>query len=113
MIFLGAFEEFSPGMGFPSMREYLQEEPYETKQAVLERLRAGNVHMTAPGVILDVISGENTYQPLLHMNDGEYTWTTRLIYYIDRYNLRLPMEVENGFLRKAAYDGTNVCAVRI
>ena len=102
MILLGEYEELAPGMGFPSMKDSFESEPYTTKETILNYLRAGKAHIATAARIVDVYSGENTFQPLLHLNDGEYTWTTKLIYYIDKYNLRLPSEVEQNILSKAS-----------
>ena len=102
MVFLGKYEELAPGMGFPAMRDSFAAKPYSTKAEVLSYLKSGKTHIATAARIVDVISGERTFIPLVHMNDGEYTWTSKLIYYIDRYNLRLPEDVERRILQKGS-----------
>lgn len=100
MVFLGKYDELAPGMGFPAMKDNLSPEPYKTKPLVLKYLQSGRAHIATAARIVDVYSGETTNFTLLHLNDGEFSWTTKLIYYIDRYNLRLPAEIENKILEK-------------
>ena len=35
---------------------------------------------------------------VIFMNDGKYSWTSTLIYYVEKYNLRLPLEFEKYVL---------------
>ena len=58
--------------------------------------------MVSAARVVDVITGEPTAIPIVHMNDGQYSWTTRIIYYIEKYNLRLPEKVEKTILNKAS-----------
>ena len=101
MIILGKYEEFAPGMGFPSIMGHMQPTPYGAKAKVLKYLKSGRVHMATAARIVDAVTGEAASQTLLHMNDGEYSWSSRLIYHIEKYNLRLPEDVEKNILRKA------------
>lgn len=98
MIILGKYDELGPGMGFPSIKDDFQKEPYECKEAILDYLRKGKVHMVSPGIIVDAISGENTNRRLVHMNDGVFCWSSKIIYYVEHYNLRLPKEFEEYVL---------------
>lgn len=102
MLFLGKYEEFAPGMGFPSIKEHIHDAPYDTKNAVLRYLETGNIHMTTAARVVDVFTGKPTNRQIVHMNDGEYTWTTKVIYYIEKYNLRLPKDIEENILNKAS-----------
>lgn len=101
MIFIGKYDELAPGMGYPKMKDSFKAEPYSTKEDVLKYLRSGYAHIATAARIVDVISGNQTFLPLVHYNDGEYTWTTKLIYYIEKYNLRLPENIETSILNKA------------
>lgn len=98
VIVIGKYEEFAPGMGFPSIKEHMQEEPYKSKTAVLKHLRSGNVHMVTASKIVDVLSGEATNIELVFMDDGKFSWSSKIPYYVDKYNLRLPKEFENHIL---------------
>lgn len=100
VILLGKYEEFAPNMGFPSIKEYLQDEPYESKAAVLEYLNNGNVHMVTASKITDVFTGKKVNAELVYMDDGKYSWSSKLPYYVDKYNLRLPEEFEKHVLKQ-------------
>lgn len=108
MVFIGKYDEFCPGMGFPSLKNSLRRDTYESEAAVLSYLKSGKVHMATTGLVKDVVTGETTGWPLHHMNDGKLCWTTKLIYHIEKYHLQLPEEIEQyilnrqtGYCRKA------------
>lgn len=102
MPFLDQYEELNPGNGFPKMRDHISDIPYSTKPYILEHLKSGTGHIATAARIYDCYTGEPVqgYGFLIHMNDGEYFWTNKLIYYIDRYNLRLPADIEENILKK-------------
>lgn len=100
VILLGKYEEFAPNMGFPSIKEHLQDKPYETKAVVLEYLNNGNVHMVTASKIVDVFTGERINSELVYMDDGKYSWSSKLPYYVDKYNLKLPEDFENHILKQ-------------
>ena len=100
MIILGKYDEFAPNMGFPSIREYLQNEPYKFQEAVLQYLMSGNIHMVTASRFSDVITGELTDRELVYMDDGEYSWSSKLPYYVEKYNLRLPEDFDQHVLEK-------------
>lgn len=100
MIILGKYEEFGPGMGFPSIKEYLQDEPYKSKGDILAYLNGGNVHMVTASVFNDVVTGKQTDRELVYMDDGVYSWSSKLPYYVETHNLRLPKEFETHVLKQ-------------
>ena len=100
MIVLGQYDELAPNMGFPSMRKHMTKEPYESKAAVLQHLRNGDVHMATASKVVDALSGETTNVELVFMDDGKYSWSSKIPYYVEKYNLRLPQDFENHILKK-------------
>lgn len=98
MIILGKYNEFAPNMGFPSIKDYLQKEPYESKETILKYLHNGNIHMVTASRIVDLISGETTNIELVFMDDGKYSWSSAIPYYVDKYNLKLPKAFEEHVL---------------
>ena len=100
MIILGKYEELAPGMGFPSIKKDLQKEPYETKAKILEYLRNGNVHMVTASRIVDVFTGTTVNSELVFMDDGKYSWSSKIPYYVEKYNLRLPEDFERHILNQ-------------
>ena len=92
MIILGEFDEFGPGFGLPSIKEFISSEPHEYKDTILEYMNAGNGCMASPSFITDVITGERVLRPRVTMHDGVYLWSSSLIYHVEKYNVRLPEE---------------------
>lgn len=101
MIIIGKYNELAPNMGFPSIKDHLQKEPYKSKDAILKHLRNGHVHMVTASRIVDVISGKTTNIELVFMDDGKYSWSSSIPYYVEQYNLRLPEEFEKHILNNS------------
>ena len=100
MIFLGKYEEFAPGMGFPSLKDFVCSDSYEGKEDVVEYLKMGDIHLISPSLVVDEITGKRTDWTSVHMNDGQYSWSSRFLYHVEKYNIRLQPEVEEDILRK-------------
>lgn len=94
LIVLGKYDELSPGMGFPSMVQSMENGPYPNKKKILEHLKSGKVHMASASLSKDVFTGERIDGHKLFMDDGLYSWCSSLAYYVDKYNLRLPEDFE-------------------
>lgn len=90
MIILFKYEEFGPGMGYPSIREHLRKEPYVEKEKILEYMKKGRVHMVSGQRMKDIFTGEPIEGEMLFMDDGKYSWTSKMIYYVEKYDLELP-----------------------
>lgn len=99
VIILGMYEELAPGMGFPSIKESLHDKSYESKATVLEHLKNGTVHMVTASKVVDIFTGEKTNIELVYMNDGQYSWSSKIPYYVEKYNLRLPEDFETYILK--------------
>ena len=56
--------------------------------------------MASPGFDIDILTGEKIWQTKEFMNDGEYSWTSSIVYYIDKYNVRLPQRFEQKILKQ-------------
>lgn len=98
---LGKYDELSPGMGYPSMKLSMEKNEYSGKKAIINYLKNGNVHMASASLIKDVFTGENAGGYKLFMDDGIYSWCSSLIYYVDKYNLRLPEDFETHVLKNS------------
>lgn len=94
MILLGEYEELAPGMGFPSMKVFLQDAPYEHQSAIVDYLNSGHIHMVTASRFTDVFTGERVNRELVYIDDGVYSWSSKLPYYVAKYNLRLPADFE-------------------
>jgi len=99
MISLIQYDEFGKGMGFPSLKDSLNDEKYEGQEKIVEYLKNGHVTMASPGRDIDVVTGVEIPGEKVFMNDGKYSWTTTLIHYVKKHNLRLPKEFEEYVMR--------------
>ena len=91
------FIEFGqvPGIELPSMKDSFCREPYSGRDRIIEYLKAGKKTYCAVGRARDRFSGEEIPGEWCGMTDGEYSWTSELIYYVEKYNLRLNSDFEN------------------
>ena len=100
MKILNQYEEFGPGMGFPSMKEFFQSGKYENQDKIVRYLRTGEPVMVQTMLPRDVFTGEPLGIEKVFINDGEYIWSSDLAYYVEKYNLLLPDEFIKHVLKK-------------
>ena len=97
------FREFPFGIATdPSMREWLAPEPWKDQDQVLNYLRSGLILAYPMGADLpDWFDRPNRANPLIEerrlggttpLTDGEWFWYAGLIYFIEKYNVRVPSE---------------------
>lgn len=60
------------------------------KEKILKYMKKCRVLAAAPSILRDVISGQPINKELTFMTDGVYGWRSDLLYYIDKYDLKLP-----------------------
>ena len=73
--------------------------PYERQEEVSEYLRSGgDCHAVAAGFKKDIKTGETILETVAIRDDGCFTWNSLLAYYVDTYNLRLPLDFESHIL---------------
>src|ERR1041384_1683835 len=86
------FREFPFGTpSDPSMREFMEDQPWKNQEKVLNYLRSGHILGVTMGANLtDIFDRPNRANPVIHgklkggttlMGDGEYFWYAGLIYY--------------------------------
>ncbi len=99
------YREISKNPEYPSLKDFLEENPYKCKQKILDYLRTYGILeipwdpneervdcVTADIVKFDDLSGM--------FSDGFFSWTSELIYYVDKHNLRLPRSFERYILKE-------------
>ena len=73
----------------------------DKKNKIINYLKGGEILYISPGIGIDVISGEKTLKLRKELHsDGIYEWSGKLVYYIERYNIRLPIDFEKHILDK-------------
>jgi hypothetical protein len=109
------FREFPFGTSTdPSMQECMSAEPWPDQDRVLEYLRSGHILALPMGANLpDWFDRPHQANPVINgqveggatpMGDGVWFWYAGLIYFIEKYNVRLPEE----FVQYAAEQGWRV-----
>ena len=94
-----AYREFANGSEeYPSITDSFSKEPYAGMEKIVSYLRNGKVTLCSPSTEVDVLTGEQIDSQKYLMTDGEYSWNNSLAYYVEKYNLRLPLEFEKKVL---------------
>ncbi len=95
MIVVGRFREIYKDDSLPSIYDFVSEKHYKDKDLVLKYLKNGKKSAVAPAKVKDVIAKEYINIELCCYTDGCYAWRSDLIYYVDKYNLKL----DDGFVK--------------
>lgn len=109
------YREFPFGVrSDPSMREAMSPQPWENQGKVLEYLRSGlSLGVTMGSDLTDWFDRPNKANPIINgeseggtseFTDGVWFWYAGLIYFIEKYNVRVPEE----FIQHAAAQGWRV-----
>jgi hypothetical protein len=109
------FREFPFGTSTdPSMREAMNERPWPDQENVLRYLRSGHrLAITMGADLTDWFDRPRKANPVIDgqveggatpLGDGVWFWYAGLIYFVEKYNVRLPDE----FVRHAADQGWQV-----
>lgn len=103
MIYIGKYEELSPGRGYESMKSHMEGSSYKNQDIIIKYLKSGKVDMVSAAIPRDVFTGSTIPGGKLGMNDGEYMWWSTIAYYVEKYNLRLPEYFENHILKSTVH----------
>jgi len=97
------FREFPFGtITDPSMKEFMEKRPWKNQEKILDYMRSGHVlGITMGANLTDWFDRAYKANPVIHgeveggttpMGDGEWFWYAGLIYFVEKYNVRLPEE---------------------
>lgn len=98
---IAAYDEFSPNMGYPSIRTDCRRERMPRADEVIAKLMKGDCLMASPSYGIDCFTGERLPLPRTILHDDTYCWSNAVAYYIDKHNLHLPSEIVEHFLKEA------------
>ena len=101
MIVIGKFREVYHDNTLPSITELISDTPIQNKNDVLKYLRKGKITSCSPARPHDVITNEAINIPLNCMTDGIYAWRSDVIYYFEKYNLKLDDDFIDYVLNKS------------
>ena len=83
----------------PSIKSAFENTPYNGIDRIVRYLEEGRVHLSAAGVGVDALTGKQVMHKKEILDDGEYSWSSMLPYYVKTYNMRLPKAFEDKVLR--------------
>ena len=96
---MATWKEFNP-LAKRSMKDDFADTPSPFCNEILNYLKSGEVTLASPESAMDVFSGERINGTNCILTDGEYSWSNALGYYVEKYNLRLPKELEDKILKR-------------
>lgn len=94
---MAMWKEFNP-LAEKSMKDDFSSLPSPFKNQIISYLNNGEVTLVSPTSVTDVFSGERICQTNCILTDGEYSWSNSLGYYVEKYNLQIPKELESKIL---------------
>lgn len=89
MNIVGKFREIYKDDSLPSIKDSIQNKSISEKERILHYLKSAKKGAFSPGNIKDVITGEKISGEFCCYSDGEYAWRSDIIYYVEKYNLKL------------------------
>lgn len=90
-----------------SIRDSFQNSKYENQDLILEYLKNGRIIARLPISSYDITTDAKIHDYKLLITDDKYLWNSELIYYIEKYNLRLPKEFEEKIIHQSSDDTIN------
>lgn len=81
-----------------SMKDDFSPVPSPFCNKIITYLNNGEIVLASTASAVDVFSGERINQTNCILTDGEYSWSNSLGYYIQKYNLQIPKELENKII---------------
>ena len=92
------YAELDHGYNFPKLKDSVSKEAYPNKSKIVHFLLNGEVDIARVSRATDIFSGEIIPSEVLVMHDGDFYWSNTLAYYVEKYNLRLPVDFEKHIL---------------
>lgn len=88
------WKEFNPAAK-KSIKEDFKNIASPNKSKIIEYLNAGTVVLAATSTDNDILTGEKIAPTRCILTDGEFSWPNSLGYYVEKYNLEIPRELED------------------
>lgn len=100
-----SFDEFDKGRGFPRMVDHLEKITYPYQQEIAEYLFNAEVLLWQVGYERDCFTQKWVPRSVGYAAENGYMWHTRLAWYVENYNLRLPETFEQYILSQIKKGG--------
>ena len=72
---------------------------YENKEQILNYLKKETFIFVRLDILRDIFTGDTISYENRVLGDNEYVWSDELIYYVEKYNAKLPNEFVNHILK--------------
>ena len=100
MIIIGKYYEIYNDKSLPSVKNNINIK-LENKEIILRYMKKIKPSSSSPAIVKDVITGEKLSIPLECSNDGVFAWRSDVLYYFEKYDLRLPNDFIQYVLEKS------------
>lgn len=91
LISIERFKEFDKKYEL-SIKDCISQIASKEKPTLLHHMKKAECIAAMCSGTVDVITGENVPRERLIFSDGVYKWRTDIVYYLEKYNLKLPQE---------------------
>ena len=97
-----SFVEIEPRSSLPSFAGAIEDTDYPNKEKILQFLKNGKVEDLAKvSRSRDYFTKKFIPEESLLLSHGDFYWPSELIWYVDKYNLRLPEDFEQYILQNS------------
>lgn len=100
-VYIGQYSEMSKKFT-DSIKDNISDVPIRNKGTVLNYLRRGKTLCASTGYVIDAFTGKNSFVRNQMYSDGMFSWSSKVIYYFEKYNLKLPQDFIDYVLNKYA-----------
>ncbi len=106
---LNIYSEYIKNSKVGSIKDNISTTVNPYKEDILEHLRRGKHIAALCGGARDIFTGKPIKGEWLLLSDGEYKWTTDIIYYFEKYNLILLDEFVYYVYKIVSRSGKYIC----
>ena len=82
-----------------SLYSNLSDVEYENTEQILNYLKKETFIFVRLDILRDIFTGDTISYENHVLGDNEYVWSDELIYYVEKYNAKLPNEFVNHILK--------------
>lgn len=98
---VGFFRELKHGKADgPSLHESVRSSASPDAKKIAAYLRGGTMLVVSPGLVKDILAGDQIIGTLAILTDGIYAWPSDLATYVEKHNAALPDEFVAHVVRR-------------
>lgn len=88
------------GDEYPLLESMISSQEDSNKKTIAEYLKNGKHIAESPARLVDFMTGEPLRMPLSMQSDGVYSWRSDIVYYYEKYNLKLNSDFIDHVLKQ-------------